>query len=72
MLGEKVHLRALMTPYNLSAIVIYHKTYLEGLKWVQKEGLKEPGAAACGGFESKLTKLYKAMGTKAKWKRKLK
>lgn len=37
MLGEKVHLRALVTPYNLFAIVIYHKTYLEGLKWVQKD-----------------------------------
>lgn len=32
---------------------------------------KEPGASVCGGFGSKLTKLYKDMGTKAKWKRKL-
>lgn len=37
MLGEKVHLTALLTPYNLFAIVIYHKAYLEGLKWVQKD-----------------------------------
>lgn len=36
----------------------------------ERQGRKEPGAAACGGFESKLTKLYKDMGTKAKWKRK--